>query len=89
MPVIRTCTHCQQKNRVSAKHLSDTGRCGACKAISGDFVNCTRPDLLVPTEGMSLQLASSCTGRTASPSFHSILCSESRMKLFRYRIQSL
>ena len=32
MPVIRTCTHCQQKNRVSAKHLSATGRCGACKA---------------------------------------------------------
>jgi thioredoxin 2 len=32
MPVIRTCTQCNQKNRVSAKHLSDTGRCGACKA---------------------------------------------------------
>ena len=32
MPVIRTCKHCQQKNRVSAKHLNDTGRCGACKA---------------------------------------------------------
>ena len=32
MPVIRTCIHCQQKNRVSAKHLSATGRCGACKA---------------------------------------------------------
>jgi len=32
MPVIRTCTNCQQKNRVSAKHLSGTGRCGACKA---------------------------------------------------------
>ncbi len=32
MPVIRTCTHCQQKNRVAARHLSDTGRCGACKA---------------------------------------------------------
>jgi thioredoxin 2 len=32
MPVIRTCAHCQQKNRVSASHLSDTGRCGACKA---------------------------------------------------------
>ena len=31
MPVIRTCSQCQQKNRVSAKHLSDTGRCGACK----------------------------------------------------------
>jgi thioredoxin 2 len=32
MSVIRTCTHCQQKNRVSAKHLSAIGRCGACKA---------------------------------------------------------
>lgn len=32
MAVIRTCTHCNQKNRVSAKHLSASGRCGACKA---------------------------------------------------------
>lgn len=32
MAVIRTCTHCKQKNRVSAKHLSAIGRCGACKA---------------------------------------------------------
>jgi len=32
MPVIRTCTHCQQKNRIPAKHLSASGRCGACKA---------------------------------------------------------
>ena len=32
MPAIRTCAHCKQKNRVSAKHLSSTGRCGACKA---------------------------------------------------------
>ncbi len=32
MSVIRTCTHCQQKNRVSAKHLSASGKCGACKA---------------------------------------------------------
>lgn len=32
MPVIRTCAHCNQKNRVSAKYLSSTGRCGACKA---------------------------------------------------------
>jgi thioredoxin 2 len=31
VPVIRTCTHCKQKNRVTAKHLADTGRCGACK----------------------------------------------------------
>jgi thioredoxin 2 len=32
MPVIRTCTQCQQKNRVSAKHLSALGRCGVCKS---------------------------------------------------------
>lgn len=31
MPVIRSCKHCQQKNRIAAKHLSDTGRCGSCK----------------------------------------------------------
>ena len=31
MPVIRACAHCQQKNRVAASHLADTGRCGACK----------------------------------------------------------
>lgn len=31
MPVIRACPHCQTKNRVPAKHLSDIGRCGACK----------------------------------------------------------
>jgi thioredoxin 2 len=32
MPAIRTCKQCGQKNRVGAEHLSDTGRCGACKA---------------------------------------------------------
>ena len=32
MPVIRSCTQCGQKNRIAAKHLADTGRCGACKA---------------------------------------------------------
>ena len=31
MPVIRTCTHCHQKNRVQARNLSNTGSCGACK----------------------------------------------------------
>ncbi len=31
MPLIRTCTHCGQKNRVPASHLADTGRCGGCK----------------------------------------------------------
>jgi thioredoxin 2 len=32
VPVIRTCTQCNQKNRVAAGHLASTGRCGACKA---------------------------------------------------------
>lgn len=32
MPVIRTCAHCGQKNRIPAKHLADTGRCGACQS---------------------------------------------------------
>ena len=30
--VVRACKECGQKNRVAAEHLSDTGRCGACKA---------------------------------------------------------
>ncbi len=32
MPVIRSCSQCGQKNRIAAKHLASTGRCGACKA---------------------------------------------------------
>ncbi len=32
MPVVRSCSQCGQKNRIAAKHLADTGRCGACKA---------------------------------------------------------
>jgi thioredoxin 2 len=31
MPLIRTCPHCGQKNRIPAAHLADTGRCGKCK----------------------------------------------------------
>ena len=31
MPVIRICKSCDQKNRIAANHLADTGRCGACK----------------------------------------------------------
>ncbi|MGI4827765.1 MAG: thioredoxin TrxC [Janthinobacterium lividum] len=31
MPLIRSCPHCQTKNRIPATHLADTGRCGACK----------------------------------------------------------
>ncbi|MBV9033695.1 MAG: thioredoxin [Acidobacteriaceae bacterium] len=30
--VIRTCSSCGTNNRVTAKHLSDAGRCGSCKA---------------------------------------------------------
>ena len=32
MPVIRSCSNCGKPNRIPAKHLADTGRCGACKA---------------------------------------------------------
>jgi thioredoxin 2 len=32
MTMIRTCAQCGQQNRVAARHLADTGRCGACKA---------------------------------------------------------
>jgi thioredoxin 2 len=32
MPVIRACGHCGQKNRIPAKHLANTGRCGACQS---------------------------------------------------------
>lgn len=32
MPVIRACSHCGQKNRIPAKYLSSTGRCGNCKS---------------------------------------------------------
>lgn len=31
MPLIVTCKHCGQKNRIPAKHLADTGKCGNCK----------------------------------------------------------
>jgi len=32
MPIIRVCKQCGKKNRIPAKHLTDTGRCGACKS---------------------------------------------------------
>ncbi|HEY1902382.1 MAG TPA: thioredoxin [Terracidiphilus sp.] len=32
MPIVRNCSSCGKPNRVPAKHLADTGRCGACKA---------------------------------------------------------
>lgn len=33
MPVVRACSHCGQKNRIPAKYLASTGRCGACKSV--------------------------------------------------------
>ena len=32
MPVIRACSHCGQKNRIPAKNLAGTVRCGICKS---------------------------------------------------------
>jgi thioredoxin 2 len=32
MPVIRACSNCGQKNRIPAKFLASTGRCGNCKS---------------------------------------------------------
>jgi len=32
MPVIRACSHCGQKNRIPAKNLTGTVRCGVCKS---------------------------------------------------------
>jgi thioredoxin 2 len=32
MPIIRACKNCGRKNRIPARHLADTGRCGACKS---------------------------------------------------------
>src|SRR5215469_10347046 len=32
MPLIRNCRSCRRSNRVPARHLSDFGKCGACKA---------------------------------------------------------
>jgi thioredoxin 2 len=32
MPIIRNCPSCGKPNRIPAKHLSDTGKCGACKS---------------------------------------------------------
>ncbi len=31
MAVVRNCSNCGKGNRIPAKHLADTGRCGACK----------------------------------------------------------
>lgn len=32
MPVIRTCSQCRRKNRIPAKNLASTVRCGECKS---------------------------------------------------------
>ena len=32
MPMIRACKNCGRKNRIPARHLADTGRCGNCKS---------------------------------------------------------
>jgi thioredoxin 2 len=32
MAIIRNCPSCGKPNRIPANHLSDTGRCGACKS---------------------------------------------------------
>jgi thioredoxin 2 len=32
VPVIRACKACGRPNRIPARHLSDTGRCGVCKS---------------------------------------------------------
>jgi len=31
MAIVRNCPSCGTRNRIPAKHLSDTGKCGACK----------------------------------------------------------
>lgn len=32
MAIVRNCPSCGKPNRIPAKHLADTGRCGACKS---------------------------------------------------------
>jgi thioredoxin 2 len=33
VPVVRACKNCGRKNRIPAKHLADTGKCGECKNL--------------------------------------------------------
>lgn len=35
MAIIRNCPSCGKANRIPARHLADTGRCGACKTPLG------------------------------------------------------
>jgi thioredoxin 2 len=32
MGIVRNCASCGKPNRIPAKHIADTGKCGACKA---------------------------------------------------------
>jgi thioredoxin 2 len=32
LPIIRACNHCGKQNRIPAKFLASTGRCGVCKS---------------------------------------------------------
>lgn len=32
MPIVRSCPSCGTRNRIPARHLADTGRCGSCKS---------------------------------------------------------
>ncbi len=32
MPIVRNCPACGKPNRIPAKHIADTGKCGACKS---------------------------------------------------------
>jgi thioredoxin 2 len=32
MAIVRNCSSCGKPNRIPAKHLSDSGRCGSCKS---------------------------------------------------------
>jgi thioredoxin 2 len=47
MPIVRNCTSCGKPNRISAKHLADTGKCGACKSPLPPL---TDPIAVGPTE---------------------------------------
>lgn len=31
MPIVRNCPSCGKPNRIPAKHIADSGKCGACK----------------------------------------------------------
>jgi thioredoxin 2 len=39
MAIIRNCPSCGKPNRIPAKHLADTGKCGACKSALPPFAD--------------------------------------------------